>query len=32
MTVIGFDDIPEAADQEPALTTVRQPIPALGRR
>jgi DNA-binding LacI/PurR family transcriptional regulator len=30
VTVIGFDDIPEAADQEPALTTVRQPIPALG--
>jgi DNA-binding LacI/PurR family transcriptional regulator len=30
VTVIGFDDIPEAADQEPALTTVCQPIPALG--
>jgi DNA-binding LacI/PurR family transcriptional regulator len=30
VTVIGFDDIPEAAEQSPALTTVRQPIPALG--
>jgi DNA-binding LacI/PurR family transcriptional regulator len=30
VTVIGFDDIPEAADQEPPLTTVRQPIAALG--
>ena len=30
MTVIGFDDIPAAADQQPPLTTVKQPIAALG--
>lgn len=30
VAVIGFDDIPAAAEQEPALSTVRQPIAALG--
>jgi DNA-binding LacI/PurR family transcriptional regulator len=30
VAVIGFDDIPAAAEQVPALSTVRQPIPALG--
>jgi DNA-binding LacI/PurR family transcriptional regulator len=30
VAVIGFDDIPAAAEQVPSLSTVRQPIPALG--
>jgi DNA-binding LacI/PurR family transcriptional regulator len=30
VAVIGFDDIPAAAEQQPPLTTVRQPIGALG--
>ena len=30
VAVIGFDDIPAAADQQPPLTTVRQPIAELG--
>jgi DNA-binding LacI/PurR family transcriptional regulator len=30
VAVIGFDDIPAAADQQPPLTTVKQPIAALG--
>jgi DNA-binding LacI/PurR family transcriptional regulator len=30
VAVIGFDDIPAAAEQEPALSTVRQPVGALG--
>ncbi len=30
VAVIGFDDIPAAAEQEPALSTVRQPIGELG--
>jgi DNA-binding LacI/PurR family transcriptional regulator len=30
VAVIGFDDIPAATDQEPPLSTVRQPIAALG--
>ena len=28
--MIGFDDIPAAAEQQPPLTTVRQPIAELG--
>lgn len=31
LSVIGFDDIPEATRTSPPLTTVRQPIQALGR-
>ncbi len=30
VAVIGFDDIPAAADQQPPLSTVRQPIGELG--
>jgi len=30
VAVIGFDDIPASAEQDPPLSTVRQPIPALG--
>jgi LacI family transcriptional regulator len=30
VAVIGFDDIPAAAEQQPPLTTVKQPIAALG--
>lgn len=30
VTVIGFDDIPAAAEQQPPLSTVKQPISALG--
>jgi len=30
VAVVGFDDIPAAADQQPSLTTVKQPIAALG--
>lgn len=30
VAVIGFDDIPAAAEQEPPLSTVRQPIAELG--
>lgn len=32
MSVIGFDDIPTAAASTPALTTLRQPIRAIGER
>jgi len=32
VAVIGFDDIPWAALTEPPLTTIRQPVDALGRR
>ena len=32
MSVIGFDDIPAAAVCQPTLTTMRQPIHALGER
>ena len=31
LSVIGFDDIPEAAYFTPALTTMRQDFDALGR-
>ena len=30
LSVIGFDDIPEASQMSPALTTVRQPMQTLG--
>lgn len=30
LSVVGFDDIPEAARATPALTTVRQPLQSLG--
>lgn len=30
LSVIGFDDIPEASQMSPALTTVRQPMQKLG--
>jgi LacI family transcriptional regulator len=29
--VVGFDDLPEAARVNPALTTVRQPLREMGR-
>ncbi|MEO1063677.1 MAG: LacI family DNA-binding transcriptional regulator [Actinomycetota bacterium] len=32
VSVVGFDDIPEAATARPPLTTVRQPLTAMGRR
>jgi LacI family transcriptional regulator len=32
MSVVGFDDVAEAAQVHPALTTVRQPLEAMGRR
>ncbi len=31
LSIIGFDDIPEAARSEPPLTTVRQPIQQMGQ-
>jgi len=31
LSVVGFDDIPHAALQSPALTTVRQPLGAMGQ-
>lgn len=31
MSIIGFDDVPEAAWGHPALTTVRQPLREMGR-
>jgi LacI family transcriptional regulator len=31
LSVVGFDDIPEAARVNPALTTVRQPLREMGR-
>jgi LacI family transcriptional regulator len=32
LSVVGFDDLPFAADLEPALTTVRLPLRAMGER
>ena len=32
LSVIGFDDIPEAAYHRPALTTIHQPLREMGRR
>lgn len=32
ISIVGFDDIPEAAHFSPPLTTVRQDFPELGRR
>jgi LacI family transcriptional regulator len=31
LSIIGFDDIPQAAESTPALTTIRQPSRAKGR-
>jgi LacI family transcriptional regulator len=31
LSVVGFDDIPEAANVHPPLTTVRQPLDQMGR-
>jgi LacI family transcriptional regulator len=31
ISVIGFDNIPEAAQVHPGLTTVRQPLEEMGR-
>jgi LacI family transcriptional regulator len=30
LSVIGFDDIPEASQMNPALTTIRQPMKRIG--
>ena len=32
VAVVGFDDVPLAADADPPLTTVRQPLEAMGRQ
>jgi len=32
MSIIGFDDIPQAAQVHPTLTTIRQPLEEMGRR
>jgi LacI family transcriptional regulator len=32
LSIIGFDDIPQAAHVHPGLTTVRQPLEEMGRR
>jgi DNA-binding LacI/PurR family transcriptional regulator len=32
VSVVGYDDIPEAAFLHPPLTTVRQDFPEMGRR
>jgi LacI family transcriptional regulator len=31
LSIIGFDDIPQAAHVHPMLTTVRQPLEEMGR-
>lgn len=31
LSIVGFDDIPEAAYHRPALTTIRQPLRGMGR-
>jgi LacI family transcriptional regulator len=31
LSVVGFDDIPQAAESRPPLTTVRQPLEEMGR-
>jgi DNA-binding LacI/PurR family transcriptional regulator len=31
LTIVGFDDVPEAATSDPPLTTVRQPLQEKGR-
>jgi DNA-binding LacI/PurR family transcriptional regulator len=31
LSVVGFDDVPEAAYRRPALTTIRQPLREMGR-
>lgn len=32
VAVVGFDDVPIAVDSDPPLTTVRQPLEAMGRQ
>jgi LacI family transcriptional regulator len=32
ISIIGFDDIPQAAQVHPPLTTIRQPLEEMGRR
>lgn len=32
LSIIGFDDVEQAAESLPALTTIRQPIPLMARR
>lgn len=32
VSIVGFDDIPQATQVHPALTTVRQPLAEMGRR
>jgi len=32
LSVVGFDDVPAAAMAQPGLTTVRQPLDAIGRQ
>lgn len=31
VAIVGFDDIPQAAESHPALTTIRQPLRGMGR-